>query len=176
MSAGLACALVPARVGDLLVGTDVRMEIDGGGAASPRRACAGEVVTAATRAAEQAGLPVRAGSFVTTPCILWRAKDKQAMADRTGAIGLDMESAALAEAAAERHVPFAIIRSVSDLVDENLPVDFNLFLTPSGWLKGLAACAAAPSCVGGFLRLRDQMRMASDRMSRFYERFVEDLA
>ena len=175
VSAGLACALVPAHVGDLLVGTDVRMEADGREAAV-RQACAGEVVTAALRAAERAGLPARAGSFVTTPCILWRSTDKRAMAERTGAIGLDMESAALAEAAAGQGVPFAIIRGVSDLVDEDLPVDFNLFLKPAGWLKGLAACAVAPSCLGGFLRLRAQMRTASDTMTRFFERFLDDLS
>ena len=176
VSAGLACALVSAHVGDLLVGTDVRMETDGHGAAPGQRACADDIVRAAARAAERAGLPVRTGSFVTARRILWHSAEKQAMAERTGAIGLDMESAALAEAAAERQVPFAIIRGVSDLVDENLPMDFNLFLTPADWLKGLAACVAAPSFVGGFLRLRRQMRTASDRMSRFFERFVDELA
>lgn len=176
VSAGLACALVPAQVGDLLVGTDVRMERGGPEPAPVTRTCAGDIVQAAVGAAKQAGLPVQAGSFVTVPRILWRSADKRAMAEKTGAIGLDMESAALAAAAAERQVPFAIIRSVSDLVDETLPVDFNLFLKPAGWLKGIAACVAAPSCVGGFLRLRAQMRTASGTMTRFFGRFVDELA
>ena len=174
VSAGLACALVPAQVGDLLVGTDVRMKMDGR-EAHAKRSCTGEIVTAALRAAERAGLPVKAGSFVTAPRILWHSAEKRAVAAMTGATGLDMESAALAEAAAERRVPFAIARSVSDLVDENLPMDLNLFMEPADWLKGLAACVAAPSCVGGLLRLRAQMRTASDRMSRFFERFVDEL-
>ncbi len=175
VSAGLACALVPARIGDLLVGTDVRMATDNPAAECVKRPCAGDVVTVAVRAAEQARLPVKAGSFVTASRILWHAAEKQAMAEMTGAIGLDMESAAIAAAAAERAVPFAIVRSVSDLVDENLPVDFNLFLKPANWLKGLAACVAAPACVGGFLRLRAQMRTASDRTSRFFEQFFDGL-
>ncbi len=176
VSAGLACALVPARIGDLLVGTDVRMAADDRAATEPaKRLCAGGIVTAAVRAAEQAGLCVKAGSFVTAPRILWHAAEKRAMAEMTGAIGLDMESAAVAAAAAEQAVPFAIVRSVSDLVDENLPVDFNLFLKPANWLKGLAACVAAPACVGGFLRLRAQMRTASGRVSRFFEQFFDDL-
>jgi adenosylhomocysteine nucleosidase len=176
VSAGLACALVPARIGDLLVGTDVRMEADEHEASEHvKRPCAGDMVSAAVRAAEQAGLPARAGSFVTAPRILWHRAEKQAMAKMTGAIGLDMESAALAEAAAGANVPFAIVRSVSDLVDESLPVDLNLFMHPADWPKGLAACVAAPSCLGGFLRLRAQMRRATDRMSRFFERFVDDL-
>ncbi len=176
VSAGLACALVPAQIGDLLVGTNVRMEADDNEAAHVTRACTGDMVTAAVRAAKQAGLPVQAGSFVTAPRILWHQAEKQAMAEMTGAIGLDMESAALAEAAAGKNVPFAIVRSVSDRVDESLPVDLNLFMKPADWLKGLAACVAAPSCVGGFLRLRAQMWTASDRISRFFERFVDDLS
>jgi adenosylhomocysteine nucleosidase len=177
VSAGLACALVPAQIGDLLIGTDVRMEADDHEASEHiTRLCAGEIVSAAVRTAERAGLTAKTGSFVTAPRILWHSAEKQAVAEMTGAIGLDMESAALAEAAAEQNVPFAIIRSVSDLVDENLPVDFNLFLKPADWLKGLAACVAAPSCVGGLLRLRAQMQAASDRMSRFFERFMDDLS
>lgn len=176
VSAGLACALVPARIGDILVGTDVRMAGDDRGAADHARwPCAGEMTAAAMRAAERAGVAAQAGSFVTARRILWQAAEKQAMADMTGAIGLDMESAAIAAAAAERAVPFAIIRSVSDLVDESLPVDFNLFVKPADWLKGVAACVAAPSSLGGFLRLRAQMQTASDRMSRFFERFLDDL-
>ncbi len=176
LSAGLAGALAPAQVGDLLVGTDVRMEADDHEAAEHvKRVCAPAIVAAVVRAAEQAGLPVKTGSFVTAPRILWHQAEKQAMARMTGAIGLDMESAALAEAAAGANVPFAIVRSVSDLVDESLPVDLNLFMKPADWLKGLAACVAAPSCAAGFLRLRVQMRTATDRMSRFFERFVDQL-
>jgi adenosylhomocysteine nucleosidase len=175
VSAGLACALAPACIGDLLVGTDVRRVADDRAVEPVKWPCAGGIVTAAAAAAERAGLSVKAGSFVSAQRILWHAAEKQAMAEMTGAIGLDMESAALAEAAVERNVPFAIVRSVSDLVDETLPVDFNLFLKPADWLKGLAACVAAPSCVGGFLRLRAQMRAASGRMSRFFERFFDDL-
>ncbi len=176
VSAGLACALMPAHIGDLLVGTDVRMEADDHEASEHvTRLCASEIVAVAVRAAERAGLPVQAGPFVTVPRMLWHSAEKQAMAEMTGAMGLDMESAALAEAAAEHHVPFAIVRSVSDLVDESLPVDLNLFMHPADWLKGLAACVAAPACVGGFLRLRAQMRTASDRMTRFFGRFVDEL-
>jgi adenosylhomocysteine nucleosidase len=176
LSAGLAGALVPAQIGDLLVGTDVRLEADDHEASEHvKRVCAPAVVAAAVRAATAAGLPATTGPFVTAPRILWHQAEKQAMAGMTGAIGLDMESAALAEAAAGANVPFAIVRSVSDLADENLPVDLNLFMRPADWLKGLAACVAAPSCIAGFLRLRAQMRTATGRLSRFFERFVDQL-
>ena len=57
--------------------------------------------------------------------------------------------------AAERRIPFAVIRAVSDLLDEDLPLDFNLFLTPSDWSKGIwswhplvrAICLGWDGCV-----------------------------
>ena len=84
VSAGLACALVPAQVGDILVGTNVRMEADDREGVQGAQMCAGEIAMVAVRAAERAGLPVKAGPFVTVPRILWHATEKQAMAKMTG--------------------------------------------------------------------------------------------
>ncbi len=176
VSAGLAGALAPAHVGDLLIGTDVRIEADDREAYDHApRSCAADMVESAARADARAGMPAHRGPFVTAPRILWHAAEKQAMAELTGAIGVDMESAALAAAAAERAVPFAILRHVSDLRDESLPMDFNLFMRPADWLRGVAACVAAPSCLGGVLRLRAHMRTATDAMSRFFARWLDEL-
>jgi adenosylhomocysteine nucleosidase len=177
VSAGLAGALTPARIGDVLIGTDVRIETDDRSAQDhARRACAGGFVLGAQQAAAHANLPAHTGSFVTTPRILWHAADKRALSERTGAIGVDMESAALAGMAAGQAVPFTIIRHVSDLRDESLPVDLNLFMRPSGWLAGVAACLAAPSSLAGFRRLRAQMLTATDAMSRFFAQWMDELA
>jgi adenosylhomocysteine nucleosidase len=175
VSAGVACALVPARIGDLLIGTGVRGAGDQNEiGAGVTRSCAGEVVEAAVRAAERTGLRARTGLLVTTSRVLWQCSDKRVTAEQTAAIGVDMESAAVALAAAECQVAFASIRSVSDLLDEPLPVDFNRFLQPGGWLNGLASCVRQPSCVVGLTRLYRQVCLASDRTSRFFESFLDD--
>ena len=95
------------------------------------------------------------------------------MADRVGAIGLDMESAALGLAASERQILFGIVRTVSDLVDEDLPLDFNLFLRPSGWAKGVAACLAHPTSLIGLNRLRRQSRSAGAQLTAIYRAFAD---
>jgi adenosylhomocysteine nucleosidase len=79
-----------------------------------------------------------------------------------------MESAALGLVASEHRIPFAIVRTVSDLVDESLPLDFNLFLRPSGWAKGVVACLTHPTSLIGLNRLRVQSRIAGAQLTALY--------
>lgn len=177
VSCGFACALTPSRVGDLLIGTEVVLHQDAATPGDQARpfACAADLVAAALRAAREAGATARAGRVVTVPRVLWRAEEKRAMAARTGALGGDMESAAIGAAAADRQVPFAVIRAVSDLLDEDLPFDFNLCLGSAGWLRGAGICLARPSVLRGLRRLRAQARLASERMTGFFGRFFDAL-
>ncbi len=170
-STGFACALRPAGIGEVLIGTQVTMEAEAG-AESPV-GCAPAIVEWTRQAMEQQHRPVQVGRFVSVPQVLWRAADKQEIAGRIGGIGLDMESAALGLAAAERQIPFAIIRTVSDLVDEDLPLDFNLFLRPSGWAKGVAACLVHPTSLVGLNRLRVQSRVAGTQLTALYRVLAE---
>lgn len=177
ISSGFACALTSAAIGDLLIGTEVIMR--GSAPTVPERGraigCAQRPSAVAVRAAQEAGLPVRSGRFVTVPRVLWRAGEKREAAADTGAIALDMESAAVGGVAAERNVPFIVVRAASDLLDEDLPLDFNLLLGRGGWVRGAAACLARPSALVGLTRLRAQAVLASAHMTRFYERFLDDL-
>jgi adenosylhomocysteine nucleosidase len=176
ISCGFACALGSSAIGDLLIGADVVIEKPNGAAqAKDALRCDSHVIESARRAAEACRMPVRAGRFVTVPRVLWRADDKRRIAIRTGAIGLDMESAAIGEVAFGRGVPFAVIRTVSDLLDEDLPLDFNLFLNPIDWPMGTLACLTRPSSLLGLTRLRSQAAMASDRLTIFFRRFFNDL-
>jgi adenosylhomocysteine nucleosidase len=119
--------------------------------------------------AEPAG---HVGRFVSTDRIVGRASEKQRFSHTTGAIGLDMESAALAAEARRAQVPFVIVRAVSDLLNEDLPLDFNLFLRPTGWLKGVAALVGKPSSVAGLCRLRRQSRAAAKNLTAFFQRYA----
>jgi adenosylhomocysteine nucleosidase len=86
-----------------------------------------------------------------------------------------MESAVIGAEAAERRIPFAVIRAVSDLLDEDLPLDFNLFLTPSDWSKGIWSCITRPSNLFGLGRMRVQMGVASKRLTLIFERVLDEL-
>lgn len=166
ISSGYACALRQANVGDILIGTRVAavpseatavfdyMEVEG-----PER----DRWRAALGA--KAGGCAAAGDFISLDRIVWRAADKAALAQRTQATGLDMESAALAGESKSAGVPFLIVRSVSDLLMEELPLDFNLFLRPTGWLKGLWAVIVRPSSLLGLARLRRQSAVAAGSLT-----------
>lgn len=174
ISTGFACALAPAGIGDLLIGTDVVCRSQATRDRAPVD-CATTYRLAALQAARDAGIVAKAGRFVTVPEVLWRAQQKTDVAAETGGLGLDMESGALAEVADKTGIPFAIVRTVSDLVDETLPLDFNLFLRPTGWPRGALACLANPGSVAGLWRLRSQSAQAARQLTRFYERFLDSL-
>lgn len=171
ISAGFACALVPAEVGSLLVGqaaASVRREA-GWALQNDMTPCDERASSHALAAARQGGIPARRGTILSAPMVIWRAQDKQELFRMSGGVGLDMESAALGSAAARRGVPFAVVRTASDLVDEDLPLDFNLFLRPTGWLKGVQALLAHPSSFVGLNRLRKQSLVAAEQLAALYE-------
>jgi len=60
------------------------------------------------------------GAILTTQRVLATGTDKRAAKERTGAIAVDMESAALAAEAHARGLKFAVVRAVMDSVDEEV--------------------------------------------------------
>lgn len=167
ISAGFAGALTPAAIGDLIVGTSVSSAVYDGAwkQAADSVSCAGAVVSGAQAVAAQLGIAVRIGPVVSVPEVVCRAEDKQSLGRATGATAVDMESMALARVARERAVPFMVLRTVSDLAGEDLPLDFNLFLRPSGWLRGTLDLIRHPSSLIGLNRLRRQSNLAADRLT-----------
>jgi adenosylhomocysteine nucleosidase len=175
MSTGFACALVPAQVGDLIVGTAVSsVHAEGTWAMrNDRVRCDGAVGAGLLIVAQDAGLVARVGTVVSSGTVVWQAEEKRRLRHLTDATGLDMESAAVAVVAQERGVPMAIVRTVSDLVDEDLPLDFNLFLRPTGWIKGMQSVIGRPSSLEGLNRLRKQSRVAADRLTEWFQSYAK---
>ncbi len=68
-----------------------------------------------------ANFAVHTGPLAESYTILGTPAQKNALASRTGAIGADMESAALAAVAHAGQVPFVAIRVVSDAADTKVP-------------------------------------------------------
>ncbi|MDE3039892.1 MAG: hypothetical protein KGJ82_04880 [Nitrospirota bacterium] len=175
MSTGFACALVPAQVGDLIVGTAVSsVYFEGTWTMRDDRVLCDEAVRADLLiAAQDAGMVARVGAVVSSGTVVWQAEDKRQLRRLADATGLDMESAAVAAVAQERGVPMAIVRTVSDLIDEDLPLDFNLFLRPTAWIKGMQALIGRPSSLVGLNRLRKQSRVAADRLTEWFQHYAE---
>jgi adenosylhomocysteine nucleosidase len=168
VSVGFAGALASgAEMADVIVGTSVVSgTFDGVWHESGRPVVCHERATDAARAAAaDIGLEAHTGALLSVATVMCRAADKQRIARLTGAIAVDMESAALGTAALAKGVPFAVCRTVSDVVTEDLPLDFNLFLMRSGWMRGIAAIVMHPSSLIGLNRLRRQSRLAADRLT-----------
>jgi adenosylhomocysteine nucleosidase len=164
VSTGFAGALVSAAaVGEMVVATSVLAGTFEGrwSPAGVPTVCDDAVLRAAQTAAAQVGAIARSGLMVSLPTVLCRAAEKQQLGQSAGAIALDMESAAIGNVARAHGVPFAVIRTVSDAVHEDLPLDFNAFLKPWGWARGISAMLLAPSSLRGLNRLRRHSRLAA---------------
>lgn len=171
VSTGFACALVPAEIGGLLVGSEVIL-MPTKGHPEPFEVPGAERDTFLAFAGEHVPR-ARCGRFLSVDRIIGRASEKREYARATAALGLDMESGALAREAQRRQVPFVIARTVSDLVDEDLPLDFNLFRRPSGWLRALTTLLSSPRSFGGLNRLRRQSRLAAAGLTKFFGAYAQ---
>ena len=176
VSTGFACALITADIGALLVGREVVHRGNCGDEPSEILDVPGDERDLAVTFVETLVPPEHIGRFVSADHVIGSAQEKRRFALSTQAIGLDMESSALAAQAQRAQVPFVIIRSVSDLLDEDLPLDFNLFLRPTGWLKGIGTVLAAPSCLLGLGRLRRQSLVAAEALTAFFRGYVAAMA
>jgi adenosylhomocysteine nucleosidase len=168
VSAGFAGALMPAAtVGDVIVATSVvsgRFDGTWNQSGIPM-VCEDKVRRSVQAAGTEMGVEVRSGPVLSLPTVVCRAVDKQNLGRVTGAVALDMESAAIGKVAQSHGIPFAVVRTVSDVAGEDLPLDFNAFLHPSSWVRGIGAIVMNPSSLIGLNRLRRQSRLAAERLT-----------
>ncbi len=136
-SVGVAAGLSPQlRTGDLVIGNQVILHRPGAPAprSFPSDARLQEWAMAAIR---RSGDPHHLGPIVTVERIVMTAEEKRGLAAESGAIAVDMESAAIASAAAAREVPFLAIRGILDPAGEDLKIAFDQFLDERGEPKPL---------------------------------------
>lgn len=167
VSTGYAGGLGLAGIGDVIVGTDVRDWTR----EQPQPVLRADpaLLAIARAAAGEAKLAWSEGPVATVSRVLCRAAEKKALAQASGAIAVDMESAAIALAAASRNVPFVLVRAVSDRVDEDLPLDFNLWLTPGGRVRALVRLAQHPSGLRALFRMKRQVEQGAKNLASFFQ-------
>ncbi len=179
ISTGFAGALDSIPIGSVLVGHEVCEESCSTSEASgglKRFECHPDWVQAAENLNWIGRASMRTGKFVSVDHVLTHSVDKRKLKALTGAIGVDMESAAIGGVAQEHRLPFLIIRTISDGVNEDLPVDFNLFLKPSGWISGVLSILSTPRSWKGFLDLYQHSKQASAELTRFFEEFFSRIS
>ena len=141
MSGGLAPTLVP---GDLIFASEVRT-LDGE-RFTPDAALAALLGDAAWKQAAILGVDA----------VIASAADKERLFVQKGAVAVDMESHAVARAAAAAAVPFAALRAIADPASRALPPAALNAVAPDGSTKVLATlleCAKAPGQFPALLKL-----------------------
>jgi len=129
LSLGVAGGLSPlVQAGDLIVADRVILRRSSGLESFP---CNDGIRKAATALIHRQGGCYYLGPVLTIDRIL-TAEEKRVLAGESGAMAVDMESGAIASAAAACSVPFLAIRGVLDPVHEDLAVGIDQFLDERG--------------------------------------------
>ncbi len=103
------------------------------------------------------------GPLVESRSVLGRPADKSALSRATGAVAVDMESAAVAEVARTAGVPFLIVRAVLDPAKRTIPVGILRAADPYGRVRGLPllqALLSRPHTLIDLWQLRSDLRAA----------------
>ena len=111
----------------------------------------GAIVDRCERALHRAGLDSSTGAILTSMRVLPNPQEKRAAKQNSGAIAVDMESAAIAMEATARGIPFAIVRTVIDSLDDEI---FGAEVADDeGRVKPLAAANYLVRNPGAFLKI-----------------------
>jgi adenosylhomocysteine nucleosidase len=146
----LTCGFAGGLASGLKVG-DVVFEVNGNDAVRAKLTAAG----------------AKEAKIVCVDRIASTAREKQQLRETTGADAAEMESGAVQAVCRERGIPCATVRVISDTVDEDLPLDFNQFLTPEKTLdmsKLMMAVAKAPWKMGALMELQRKTKVAAQQL------------
>ncbi|MGO9056758.1 MAG: hypothetical protein ACLQU2_05135 [Candidatus Binataceae bacterium] len=122
ISTGVAGGLAPhLRAGDLVVADRLLMERPQDSSLEEVVRVSPEIVRYVQDALGGAGLPFATGPLLTLDRVLASASAKHAASRRSGAIAVDMESAAIAVEVAVAGLPLVCVRAVIDGIDDEIP-------------------------------------------------------
>jgi len=94
--------------------------------------------------------------------------DKKKLKEETGADAAEMESGAVQALCGTQGIPCVTVRVISDTADQDLPLDFNKFLTPDKSMdmsKLMMAVAKAPWKMGALMELQKNTKLAAQRLA-----------
>jgi nucleoside phosphorylase len=101
--------------------------------------------------------------------------EKKKLRAETGADAVEMESAAIHAVCAERGIPCATVRVISDTADEDLPLDFNALAKADQSIdfgKLFLAVAKSPGKIGALLALQKKTKFAAAQLAGVLEKIL----
>lgn len=114
---------------------------------------------------------VHCGALLTTDRVIRTPSERKMQFERTGALGVDMETFAVAAVCAARRVAFSSIRVINDTADESLPRDVEYLLAQRTGAARLGAALGAvcrrPASAKDMYQLRENALVASGQLAGF---------
>jgi adenosylhomocysteine nucleosidase len=98
----------------------------------------------AAMAVAQAAVVSHTGTLLSTTAVVAQATAKQVLGQSSGALAVDMESYSVGQMAAQRHIPFAVLRTIFDTAHETMPLPVAACITADGYVRPfrLVGCLA----------------------------------
>ncbi len=131
--------------------------------------------------AAQIKLPARwrAGDVLTEEAIIEQGAEKRRLGETTGALAGDLETAHLAAVCFNLGIPMLSVRSISDTIDDDMPVPSVILLNPAtgrpnpmGLFKHLIR---NPGCIPSFNKLLKNARAAQFSLAAGLEELLPQL-
>ncbi len=161
ISWGTAGALAPAlRSGTLILPEKVL--------GADRSVFSADPIWHAALRARLSPFPFQTGTLAESPVVLARAAEKSALRKETGAVAVDLESAAIARAAGERGVPFVAVRAILDEAEGDISAGILRSLDTFGRMRPfrlLRFLAGHPGEISCLLRLARNFQTARKTLS-----------
>jgi adenosylhomocysteine nucleosidase len=112
------------------------------------------------------------GEISSSDHVVVTAVEKRQLREKTGAIAAEMEAGAVKKIAENWGVPFYCVRAVSDVANEDMPLDFNLYRDQAGRFSlpriALAAMNRPWTRIPALRRLEANCNVASESLGAFF--------
>jgi len=169
VSSGLAGALKPQyQVGQVLAARSVRTENE---LTDPSGDPLESSAPLLSFAAECGATVVE--QFYSAVRVVGKAEEKRHLGERSDAV--EMESFEVLLESAAYGIPAIAIRAVSDLVDDDLPLDMNRIFTDEGQVsipRVLGQVALNPTSVPELVRLGRNSKTAAESLAHFLDKYI----
>ena len=125
--------------------------------------------------AEECGATV-AERFYSADRVVGRVEEKLHLGRSSDAV--EMESFEILHGAKENGIPAVAIRAISDLSDEELPLDMNRIFSDDGDVSVpgvVAQVVRRPQAIPGLVKLGQQSSRAAESLAQFLDKYVATL-
>lgn len=182
ISSGFAGSVNPeAGVGDLIIGKHVlrssQETFEGEIQINSRISCDASIIDLAVRLSHTDIFKTHCGDVLSVNKIVRQSSTKKNIGNQTSAIAIDMESYAIAERASALGIPFIVIRTISDGIEEDMEINENI--VTEGGNVNISATARhllnKPHHILYFNRMRKQTKLATNTLSAFFPNFITQI-